>query len=126
MRDSVAYDGWDRVTSWVQRKLGTTWVARDTFRFGRVGNIKTTAGARSYDVTTGRLLSRTEGANTWSYLYDRAGNLTRAVKSGVNDTLTYGYDALNRLRSVRKNGTATPIALYAYDVAGRRIAKRVY
>jgi len=36
----------------------------------------------------------------------------------------YGYDAINRLRSVRRNGTL--IARYAYDVGGRRIAKRVY
>jgi YD repeat-containing protein len=42
---------------------------------------------------------------------------------GAN-TWVYGYDALNRLRSVRQNGVL--IARYGYDVVGRRIAKRVY
>jgi len=38
--------------------------------------------------------------------------------------LTYGYDALERLVSVRQAGVL--IARYGYDVAGRRIVKRVY
>ena len=72
LQDSVRYDGWERVTAWVQRKLSTSWVARDTFRFDRVGNIRTTAGAEVYDLKTGRLLSRTDDAGTWSHTYDRA------------------------------------------------------
>jgi RHS repeat-associated protein len=36
----------------------------------------------------------------------------------------FGYDALNRLVSVRQGGVL--MARYAYDVLGRRIAKRVY
>jgi len=36
LRDSTNYDGWGRVTAWVQRKLGTGWVARDTLRFDRL------------------------------------------------------------------------------------------
>jgi len=57
-----------------------------------------------------------------SYSYDRAGNLTQAGCGST--TWVYGYDALNRPRSVRCNGTL--IARYGYDVLGRRIAKRVY
>jgi RHS repeat-associated protein len=37
---------------------------------------------------------------------------------------TYGYDGLERLVSVRRAGVL--IARYGYDLAGRRIAKRVY
>ena len=120
LQDSVTYDGWQRVTAWVQRKLGTGWVARDTFRFDRLGNIQTTAGGETYDATTGRLLSRTDTAGTWSYTYDRAGNLVQAAQGGV--TWVYGYDALNRLRGVWVNGVF--VARYGYDVLGRRIAKR--
>ncbi len=61
-------------------------------------------------------------ADNLSYSYDRAGNLTQAGCGST--TWVYGYDALNRLRSVRCNGTL--IARYGYDVLGRRIAKRVY
>ena len=81
---------------------------------------QTTAGGETYDATTGRLLSRTDTAGTWSYTYDRAGNLVQAAQGGV--TWVYGYDALNRLRSVWRNGVF--VAHYAYDVRGRRIAKR--
>jgi RHS repeat-associated protein len=61
-----------------------------------------------------------------SYTYDRAGNLTQRIDSlgGAPITWAYGYDALERLVSVRRNGTL--IARYGYDVQGRRIVKRVY
>ncbi|PYO69994.1 MAG: hypothetical protein DMD71_03300 [Gemmatimonadetes bacterium] len=119
LRDSVTYDGWERLTVWVEKQLDTNWVVRDTFAFDRAGNIKTTAGAEVYDVTTDRL---TATAGCSSFGYDRAGNLT-ARTCGAN-TWTYQYDALNRLRSARYNGTL--IVRYGYDVLGRRIAKRVY
>jgi len=122
IRDSANFDGWGRLVAWIQRKDGSGFVVRDTFRFDRVGNIKTTAGAEVYDVTTGRLTSRTDAGGTWSYSYDRAGNLVQATQAGI--TWTYGYDVLNRLRTVKRG--ATLIARYAYDVAGRRIVKRVY
>lgn len=121
LQDSVTYDGWERVTAWVQRQLSGSWVARDTFRFDRLGNIQTPAGGETYDATTGRLLSRTDTAGTWSYTYDRAGNLVQAVRGSL--TWTYGYDALNRLRSVRKN--VGLVARYAYDVTNRRIADEI-
>lgn len=122
IRDSANFDGWGRLVAWIQRKDGTGFVVRDTFRFDRLGNIKTTAGAESYDVTTGRLLSRTDGGGSWSYAYDRAGNLVQATQGAI--TWTYGYDALNRLRTVKRG--ATLIARYGYDVVGRRIVKYVY
>ena len=119
LRDSVTYDGWERLTVWVEKQLDTNWVARDTFAFDRAGNIKTTAGAEVYDLTTDRL---TATAGCSSFSYDRAGNLISRT-CGAN-TWTYQYDALNRLRSARYNGTL--IVRYGYDVLGRRIAKRVY
>src|SRR5438445_186703 len=125
LTDSLAYDAWERVTAVVARKFHVTWsvVARDTFTFDMRNNIRTTAGAEVYDLVTDRLTGRNDAScGTWSYAYDQAGNLVSAVcgtKSWV-----YGYDAVNRLRSVRYNSTL--IARYAYDVLGRSIAKRLY
>lgn len=125
LRDSIVYDGWERVLAWVEVKNNSRFlVARDTFAFDRAGNLKTTSGAESYDVTTDRLNSMTVGGNAWTFTYDRAGNLMKTIKAGTNDTLVYRYDALNRLVSMQRNGTL--VARYGYDVLGRRIAKRVY
>lgn len=123
LQDSITYDGWQRVITVVSIKNFQHVVqARDTFNFDRVGNIKTTAGAEVYDLETTRLTAHAGSGCTWSDTYDRAGNLTQA--SCGSTTWTYQYDALNQLRSVRLG--ATLIARYAYDVSGRRIAKRVY
>ncbi len=125
LQDSLLYDGWNRVIAMVSyRNMGHTGLlVRDTFAFDRAGNLKTTAGVETYDATTDRLLSRSGGAcGTWSYSFDRAGNLTQAVCGTT--TWTYGYSVLNQLRTVKQNGTL--IVRYAYDVLGRRIGKRVY
>jgi RHS repeat-associated protein len=125
--DSVAYDGWQRVVTWIALKNGVE-VARDTFRFGSNGQIFTSENhfLGTYDGPTDRLTSRTAGTHTWRYVYDRAGNLTQARDSvtGSPTVWDYGYDALSRLASVRYAGTL--VARYAYDVLGRRIVKRVY
>jgi RHS repeat-associated protein len=46
------------------------------------------------------------------------------VQAGDTTTWAYGWDALDRLVSVWREGVL--IARYGYDVVGRRIAKRVY
>ncbi|MEO9898438.1 MAG: hypothetical protein ABJF05_18855 [Paracoccaceae bacterium] len=57
----------------------------------------------------------------YTYTYDVKGNrITRKTKA--DGTLqTYTYDSVNQLIAVLEDGT--PIAEYAYDVLGRRIAK---
>jgi RHS repeat-associated protein len=119
-RDSVGYDAWGRVKSWVTKR-GSTVMVRDTMKFDRNGNAKTNGGGESYN-TFDRILSRTVDTCTYSYSYDRDGNQSQAVCGPT--TYVYGYDALNRLVSVRRNGVLQ--ARYAYDAIGRRIAKRVY
>ncbi|HEX4561997.1 MAG TPA: RHS repeat-associated core domain-containing protein, partial [Gemmatimonadales bacterium] len=125
MQDSVVYDGWGRVTTWLAFVNGSV-VARDSVTFDRAGNIWTTAGAEAYDTTTDRLVSRAGGGcGTWQYTYDPMGDLIQAAcGSPASITWTYGYDAARHLRTVTYNGTL--VARYAYDVLGRRIAKRVY
>jgi RHS repeat-associated protein len=65
---------------------------------------------------------------TWrdSLVYDAAGNLDSLVskKGAATNRWGYDWDVLNRLVTVRRNGTL--IARYSYDVLGRRIVKRDY
>ena len=121
LKDSLLYDGWNRVIAVVSFRNAAV-IVRDSFAFDRAGNLKTTAGAEVYDATTDRLTGRAGSGCTWSDSYDRAGNLTQAVCGST--TWSFGYTALNQLRTVKQNGTL--IARYGYDVLGRRIAKRVY
>jgi RHS repeat-associated protein len=117
LRDSVTYDGWNRVQRWKEWSSagGGAAVTRD-YTFDPTGNLFG-GGGLLYDSTTGRLKKEAGGG---LLTYDRAGNLTAKLGAGV----TYGYDALERLVSVRQGGVL--IVRYGYDVAGRRIAKRVY
>jgi RHS repeat-associated protein len=123
LADVVAYDGWERLTSWTAKKNGVT-VANETYQFDRTGNISQPTGAATYDPTTDRLLTRVETGGNRAFVYDRAGNLIQQSKQSTGEVRTFGYDALNRLVSVRQDGIL--MARYAYDVMGRRIAKRVY
>lgn len=114
LRDSVTYDGWNRVTRWASYPSagGGSVVTRD-YSFDRMGNL--TGAGQFYDATTNQL--REAGG---FLTYDNMGNLVAKVVPNW----TYGYDALERLVSVRQAGVL--IARYGYDVAGRRIVKRVY
>jgi RHS repeat-associated protein len=116
LRDSVTYDGWSRVTRWKEWSSagGGADLVRN-YSFDPSGNLFG-GGGLIYDSVTNRL---TKGGGGFLQ-YDRAGNLTTHLGAGV----TYAYDALERLVSVRKGTTI--IARYGYDVAGRRIVKRVY
>jgi RHS repeat-associated protein len=121
LTDSLLYDAWQRLIRWKLIKDGVKLDSVE-YAFDRAGNINQTAAA-AYDAVTDRLLTRGSGAAADSMSYDRDGNLTRwRTSAGV--VWTYGYDGLNQLVSVRRNGTL--IVRYAYDVQGRRVAKRVY
>ena len=121
LTDSLLYDAWQRLTRWKLIKDGVKLDSVE-YTFDRAGNINQTAPA-AYDAVTDRLLTRGSGATSDSMTYDRDGNLTR-WRTSAGAAWTYGYDGLNQLVSVRRNGTL--IVRYAYDVLGRRIAKRVY
>lgn len=118
-QDTVAHDGWDRITVIAYLKNGAL-LDSASWTFDRDGNIRSLKPplSRTYDLPTTRLLT----LNTNTYGYDRAGNLDTATIAGVG--WKYIYDALDRLILVRKNGAV--LARYAYDVLGRRIVKRVY
>ena len=121
--DVIAYDGWERLTSWTALKNNVAVVA-ETYQFDRLGNISQSTGAATYHAITNRLTSRVEPGGNRLFVYDRAGNLVQQTKLSTGEVRDFGYDALNRLVSVRQDGAL--MARYAYDVLGRRIAKRVY
>jgi RHS repeat-associated protein len=114
--DSIAHDGWGRVTAVTHRKNGALLTAA-TYSFDAEGNIMPNSESRVYDFATTRLTQR----GSFAYKYDRAGNLD-SVTSG-SPAWKYVYDALDRLVEVRQNGTL--IARYAYDALGRRVVKKV-
>jgi len=121
--DSTAMDAWGRLVRWVGLKDGVVQQAED-YGFDATGNIDQPTGLANYHATTDRLLGRVNGAGRDSLRYDRAGNLIQLREASGGPVWDYGYDALERMVSVRRNSTL--IARYAYDVLGRRIAKRVY
>jgi RHS repeat-associated protein len=119
LTDSLKYDAWQRLIHWELIRDGTR-LDSVSYTFDRAGNISQSA-TPVYSPITDQLLRRGTGSDSMSY--DNDGNLTRwRTSAGV--VWAYGYDGLNQLVSVRRNGTL--IVRYAYDVLGRRIAKRVY
>ena len=134
LRDApITYDGWERLLGWIEKHyhghplMDSTVVAYTYDRTGNVAQMGDSATrfercCESYDAND-RLTARWEGLARWTYSYDAAGNLTTASSSQLGVSRTYGYDALNRLVSVRQNDTL--VARYGYDVLGRRIVKLV-
>jgi RHS repeat-associated protein len=111
------YDGWERLLGWDQVHSAPN--GDETYGFDRTQNLTpANASGVTFDPATDQLTALNGG----SYTYDAAGNLTGATQGGT--TWVYVYDALNRLVSARRNSVL--IARYAYDVTGRRMAKRVY
>ena len=104
--DSLVLDGWSRMAKAVYL-VDSSAVASDSFAFDRDGNLSTLG---AYDPVTGRMLTPPPVS------YDRDGNLLNGKDVGG----TFAYDALDRLVA---DGS---VSKYAYDVLGRRIAKRVY
>jgi RHS repeat-associated protein len=66
-----------------------------------------------------RLLSKASPAGTLSYGYDLAGNRTSAASDSGAYSVTYAYDALNRLTSVTDHAAGGGTTTYAWDEAGR-------
>jgi hypothetical protein len=100
--DSTTYDGRERVTRWVAMKNNVV-LATETMQYDRTGNAKT-SDAEAYDVVTDRLKERTTSSKWIQYTYDRTSNQVQhrdsVLSSGAIITYTFGYDALNQLRSV--------------------------
>ena len=90
-------------------------VTKETFGNGLV----TTS---TYNAATGYLTGiSTPGIQNWTYEYDLVGNLTKRKDNAKNLTETFGYDTLDRLVWVKKNGQLTQ--QMTYDAAGNILSK---
>jgi len=72
--------------------------------------------------TDNQLLQYGQGAEQVRFQYDANGHTVNQVKSG--QSVIYGYDASERLISIKEAGGAT-LANYYYDPMGRRLSKTV-
>lgn len=112
--DALSNDGLGRLVAVTYSRYGAP-AGSSTFTFDRDGGIRIGGeGTRTYDTTSSRLTY----AMGVAVGHDAAGNQTSL------GSMTFAYDALDRLVTVRKSDTL--IARYAYDALGRRIVKRVY
>lgn len=77
-----------------------------------------------YDAAGRKLYESTDGRQV-SYQYNQAGNRSRTTwPDGYY--VSYAYDALNRMTTVRENSTTTnELALYGYDLLSRRATLRL-
>ena len=73
--------------------------------------------------TDGLLSSMSNGADSWEYTYDAAGNITKIVCG--EKSITYQYDELNQL--IRENnGVLGTTVLYTYDAGGNMTSRKTY
>jgi len=110
---TYGYDRANRLTS-INYSDSTPDIA---FTYDNVGNRLTMVDGsgtetRAYD-NLDRLLTVTRGSNTFSYVHDPVGNITRRTIPG-GTVADYAYDPLNRLASVVSAGQTTS---YTYDIA---------
>ncbi|MGW2722748.1 LamG-like jellyroll fold domain-containing protein [Streptomyces sp. NPDC001492] len=93
-----------------------------TVKYGSTGQTRTFGYNSSHELTSDVLAQGASTLASFTYDYDKNGNLTSKTTTGVSgaSTNTYGYDWANRLTSWN-NGTAT--TSYAYDASGNRIRK---
>ncbi|MDT8448373.1 MAG: RHS repeat-associated core domain-containing protein, partial [bacterium] len=123
--DYMAATGFDTSQTFAYDNLGRLTQAsgaygQQAFGYDDRTNLNFASGqnANSYQYNGDRLVS---GAGL-SLTYDGYGNLTRKVQNAL--TWDYGYNDLNQLISVQKDGTL--VQEMAYDMAGIRYLKKLY
>ena len=118
------YDALQRIT---QKTPGADKAVAYAYdKLGRQTQVKFTDSSHVIDYVyddAGRLTSATDdgpsaGPRVISYQYDKASNRTRITHPDTN-YFVYAYDAVNRVTTIKENGT-TALATYAYDDLARR------
>lgn len=109
----------------IQVNLFPSTVARTAYTYDTLNNLTKTdeSGANwsndrvrtfTYDSLSRRTSVSDPEANAINYTYDSNGNVLTEV-NGRGKTITYQYDALNRLTSRSYNDGVTPTANFVYD-----------
>ena len=112
-RQSLAYDAMARCTK-EEVTLPGGQKRENRFIYGTIDHLTDTDGLLS---------SMSNGADSWEYTYDAAGNVTKIVCS--EKSITYQYDELNQL--IRENnGVLGTTVLYTYDAGGNMTSRKTY
>ena len=112
-RQSLSYDAMGRCTK-EEVTLPGGQKRENRFIYGTIDHLTDTDGLLS---------SMSNGADSWEYTYDAAGNITKIVCG--EKSITYQYDELNQL--IRENNGVLGITvLYAYDAGGNMTSRKTY
>jgi RHS repeat-associated protein len=120
---TFAYDALNRlVTKTPQNQPAVTFTYTPT---GKRASMVDSSGTTSYSYDNrDRLLSKVTPEGTLTYTYDAAGNVKTIVSSNASGaSMSYSYDALNRLATATDNrllaqGATSAVTSYSYDLVG--------
>ncbi|WP_308314609.1 LamG-like jellyroll fold domain-containing protein [Streptomyces gilvus] len=125
-RHSFSYDADGRVTSADTDEAGTTGAVdhqastHDAFTYDDRGDVLTATGSAGSSSFTynddGSMLTRTDAAGTQSYGYDTAGRLSSLDDAASGTHLTYTYDQLNNVKTI-KYGSTGQTRTFSYNSA---------
>src|SRR5579884_4168059 len=115
MNETYGYDKLGRLTSF-QRANGhnQSWTLD---ALGNVSSVTTDGGTQNR--TSNQQNEYTSASGSATVSYDANGNFSSGNLTGNGATITYVYDAWNRLVAVQQNGVT--VASYAYDGLDRQI-----
>jgi RHS repeat-associated protein len=115
------YDGMNRLTSVVpDASLNEPTISYTYNAKGQRLTMTDASGTTAYSYDNrDRLSSKQTPVGTLSYTYDAAGNVLTTQSSNANGlSVSYAYDALNRLQSVTDQRLSPGVTSYSYDEAG--------
>jgi RHS repeat-associated protein len=115
------YDSLNRLTSIVPDASLSEPTLSFTYKpNGQRATMTDATGATVYNYDSrNRLTSKQTPFGTLTYTYNATNNVASAQSSNVNGlSVSYGYDALNRLQAVTDNRLAPGVTNYIYDEVG--------
>ncbi|MGW2516580.1 LamG-like jellyroll fold domain-containing protein [Streptomyces sp. NPDC001617] len=125
-KHTFSYDADGRVTSAATDEAGTSGATdhqastSDSFTYDDRGDVLSASGSAGSSSFTynddGSMLTRTDPAGTQSYGYDTAGRLSSLDDAATGTHLTYTYDQLNNVKTI-KYGSTGQTRTFGYNSA---------